>query len=93
MDVDEAGEQPTVSSDLAVKLVLQAAEERRASGADAGPPLKMSQGASRTLAELLRIFVIEARERAEAEARSEGDDAIRPEHVEASLAELLADFS
>ena len=43
--------------------------------------------------ELLRLFVLEARDRAEAEARSEGDETIRPEHLEAALAELLADFS
>ena len=30
---------------------------------------------------------------AEAEARSEGDETVRPEHLEAALAELLADFS
>mmetsp|Transcript_22633 Transcript_22633/g.69957 ORF Transcript_22633/g.69957 Transcript_22633/m.69957 type:complete len:89 (+) Transcript_22633:540-806(+) len=88
MDVDGGADQPTLSADLAVKLVRQAAEER-----GDGAALKLSAGAAKTLAELVRLFVVEARDRAEAEARSEGDDAIRPEHVEASLAELLADFS
>ena len=44
------------------------------------------------MGELLLLFILEARSRAEAEARADGDDAIRPDHIEATLAELLADF-
>ena len=54
---------------------------------------ELTAGAAKTCGELLRLFVLEARDRAEAEARSEGDETIRPEHLEAALAELLADFS
>mmetsp|Transcript_27124 Transcript_27124/g.81354 ORF Transcript_27124/g.81354 Transcript_27124/m.81354 type:complete len:87 (+) Transcript_27124:311-571(+) len=86
MEADEPAEQPTLNPNLVEKLLQTAAAER---GDDR---LKLSQGAVRTLGELLRLFILEARSRAEAEARADGDDEIKPDHIEAALAELLADF-
>ena len=53
---------------------------------------RINQGAIKATVELLRLFVVQARARAEGEAAAEGDDVIRPEHVEAAMPELFADF-
>ena len=81
-DVDQVALNPS----LVLKLLQHAAEERE------DERLKMSNGAVQTTAELLRCFILSARSKAEAEASAEGDDAIRPDHIEAILAELLVDF-
>jgi len=86
MDDDEA--RAALNPAVAAKLLAHAAESR-----GDGARLRLNAGAVDVAAELLRLFIVSARARAEAEARVESDDAIRPEHVEAALAELLADFS
>jgi len=89
-DDDDGGgddeQRVTLNPSVALKVLQHAADARD------GGRLRLSQGAVAVTAELLRLFVASARARAEAEAKAEGDDAIRPEHVEAALAELLADF-
>ena len=80
--MEAQNEEPTFDEALVMELLSRAAAN-----------IKLTAGAAKTCGELLRLFVLEARDRAEAEARSEGDETIRPEHLEAALAELLADFS
>lgn len=58
----------------------------------ASPKLKMTKAALATTTELLRLFIVSARSRAEAEAMSEGHDTIAPEHIEAIMAELMTEF-
>ena len=91
MDAGAQNEEPTFDEALVMELLSRAAAE--AGGQRAAANIKLTAGAAKTCGELLRLFVLEARYRAEAEARSEGDETIRPEHLEAALAELLADFS
>ncbi|KAH8062550.1 hypothetical protein JL722_3472 [Aureococcus anophagefferens] len=85
-DASDDPTEATISEAVVLKLLSHAAEE---SGA-ARP--RINQGAIKATVELLRLFVVQARARAEGEAAAEGDDAIRPEHVEAAMPELFADF-
>ena len=84
---EEPKEVPALNPSLVLTMLQHATE-----GLDQ-ERLKINQGAVKATAELIRLFVLSARARAEAEARADGDDEIRPEHVEAALPELLADFS
>lgn len=58
----------------------------------ASPKLKMTKAALATTTELVRLFIMSARSRAEAEAMSEGHDTIAPEHIEAIMADLMTEF-
>ncbi|KAH8059854.1 hypothetical protein JL720_13662 [Aureococcus anophagefferens] len=82
-DASDDPTEATISEAVVLKLLSHAAEE---SGA-ARP--RINQGAIKATVELLRLFVVQARARRRA---AEGDDVIRPEHVEAAMPELFADF-
>ena len=56
------------------------------------PAIRLAPGTSRAMAELMRLFVITAVDRASDEARMQGASEVSPQHLETILAQLLLDF-
>lgn len=95
--MSEANKTPTVNTELARQLVMKKGTASSSKGAK-----RCSPEAALAASELLRLFVVEARNRAsiEAECEAEGiingadDDKtmIRADHITKIAAELLMDF-
>ena len=95
--MSEANKTPTINADLVKQLVM-----KKSTTAGKGAQ-RCSKEAALAASELLRLFVVEARNRAsiEAECEAEGiidgvdDDKtmIRADHITKIAAELLMDFS
>mmetsp|Transcript_68063 Transcript_68063/g.153995 ORF Transcript_68063/g.153995 Transcript_68063/m.153995 type:complete len:85 (+) Transcript_68063:219-473(+) len=55
-------------------------------------PMKLTDDARKCAAELLRLFVVEAVQRASFEAVSQDETDVQPTHVEDIMTQLLLDF-
>ncbi|CAN0387348.1 unnamed protein product [Ascophyllum nodosum] len=90
-DHQEQGSTPQQEAKITTSVVKKLLETHWSKD-KASEGAKINPDAVALTAEYLRLFVVEAHQRAQLEAELEGDDTLEPHHIERIMLGMLLDF-